>query len=118
MNLGATTLALSILGFNIGIELMQLCVIAMIIPWLVLFSKTSIYKWFRIAGASLAGIAALGWIVERCTGKANFITNFIAGVYPYAVWFIIAIAVLSVTAYVWHIYYFKRGMFKVINRAL
>ena len=66
MNLGAGTLALSILGFNLGIELMQLLIIALIAPWLILLSRTNIYKPLRIAGAVLSAIVAVIWVVERC----------------------------------------------------
>jgi len=114
MNLGATTLALSILGFNIGIELMQLFIIAITIPWLILLSKTDIYKWFRIAVATLAAIAASAWIMERSTAKENLITDFITSVYPYALWGVIALAVLSITAYIWHFFAFKSKLFKIV----
>ena len=60
LELSASRLALSVLGFNVGIEVMQLFVIAMIVPWLILLSKTPSYKWLRINGAILAAIAALG----------------------------------------------------------
>jgi hypothetical protein len=118
MNLGATTLALSILGFNIGIELMQLFIIAIIIPWLIIFSMTDMYKWFRVSGATLAAVAASAWIAERSSSKANFITDFITSAYPYALWCIIALAVISIMAYAWNNYDFKNRMFKVTNRAL
>lgn len=99
MNLGAGTLALSILGFNLGIELMQLFIIAMIIPWLILLSKTSFYSLFRITGAVLAGIAALAWIVERTSGNANFITGFLEKATQYGVWCIVGLAAVSIIAY-------------------
>ena len=102
MNLGAGTLALSILGFNLGIELMQLFIIALVIPWIMLLSKIPAYKYFRIAGASLAGIAAIAWIVERSSGKANFITEFITNTTQYGLWCIIGLAVVSMIVYIWH----------------
>jgi hypothetical protein len=69
MNLSAGTLAVSILGFNIGIELMQLFIIALVVPWLILLSKTKAYKWIRISGAILAAIAAVFWVIERSSGS-------------------------------------------------
>jgi len=99
MNLGAGTLAFSILGFNLGIEVMQLFIIAMIIPWLILLSKTSFYSWFRIAGAVLSSIAAMAWIVERSTGNANFITAFLEKATQYGVCCIVGLAVVSMIAY-------------------
>jgi HupE / UreJ protein len=70
-------LVLSILGFNIGIEMMQLAIIACAIPLLMLLSKTNRYQWFRIAVASLSALAAIAWVVERVFGKSNIITHFI-----------------------------------------
>lgn len=77
LKLDIGSLMLSILGFNIGIEMMQLAIIACIIPLLMLLSKTNKYQWFRIAFASLSAIAAIAWIVERVSGKSNLITHFI-----------------------------------------
>jgi hypothetical protein len=74
LNLAPWQMTLSILGFNIGIELMQLFVIALIVPWLILLSRSAIYKGVRIAGALFAGIAALAWMMERIMEKANPIT--------------------------------------------
>lgn len=62
---------LSILGFNLGIELMQVLVLAMTLPWLALISFTPAHQWFRIAGAALADVAAGGWILNRITGESN-----------------------------------------------
>lgn len=58
-------MALSILGFNLGIEIMQLIVMALIIPWLLLLSQTNVYKYLRVIGAISAGIASVIWIAER-----------------------------------------------------
>lgn len=54
-----------ILAFNLGIEAMQLLIVAAILPSLILLSATRVYPLFRITGASIAGAASLGWIVER-----------------------------------------------------
>jgi hypothetical protein len=99
MNLSAGTLALSILGFNIGIEVMQLLIIAMIIPWLVLLSHTSVYKWARITGAVLAAIAAIAWVIERSSGNSNFITSFVERGSQYSLWGIVALAIVSLIVY-------------------
>lgn len=77
LNLDTASMVSSILGFNIGIELMQLLVILVTIPWLILLSRTSIYTYFRIGGAFLASIAALAWIMERYSGNENVITAFV-----------------------------------------
>lgn len=58
----------NLLGFNLGIELVQLVVIAATLPSLLLLSRTPAYALLRIAGALCAGFAALAWIAERLLG--------------------------------------------------
>ncbi len=55
----------SILGFNLGIEAMQLIVVAAALPSLVLLSRMRSYWALRIGGALFAGCASVSWIVER-----------------------------------------------------
>jgi hypothetical protein len=99
LNLNAGKLALSILGFNLGIEAMQLFVIAMIIPWLILVSKTPAYKWIRLPGAGMAAIAALAWITERSTGKVNPISEFVQVASRYGGQCIATLAIISIIIY-------------------
>lgn len=54
-----------ILAFNLGIETMQMLVVAAILPSLMLMSRTRAYPILRIGGALFAGTASLGWTVER-----------------------------------------------------
>jgi hypothetical protein len=63
--------ALTVLGFNIGIELMQLAIVAVTVPWLFALARTPAHGWLRLGGAVVAGVAALGWIGERALGLAN-----------------------------------------------
>jgi hypothetical protein len=62
LNLSAWQTALSLLGFNLGIEAMQLLVIAVTMPWLILLAQTKLYPPVRLVAASLAVLAALGWL--------------------------------------------------------
>ena len=99
MKLSSSTLALSILGFNLGIEAMQLFIVLITVPWLILLSMTPVYKWVRIVGGSLAGIAALAWIAERSIGKPNVVTNTIVSVAGYGWWNIIALIMVSLAVF-------------------
>jgi hypothetical protein len=56
------------LAFNLGIETMQLLVVAVALPMLLMASRTAAYRALRAAGAILAGVAALYWLVERLQG--------------------------------------------------
>lgn len=102
MNLGAGTLAFSIFGFNLGIELMQLFIIALVIPWLILLSQTAAYSLIRISGAALSAIAAGAWVLQRSTGQANVITNVLDKSTHYGVWAIGALAITALVLYRWH----------------
>ena len=66
--MGAWQRVASVLGFNLGIETMQLIVVAAILPSLILLSRTPAYSFFRLIGALSAGFVSLGWIVERAFG--------------------------------------------------
>ncbi len=68
LNLSLDYMVLSILGFNLGIECMQLVVILLTIPWLIFLSQTQFYTTIRITGAILASVAAMYWIIERMIG--------------------------------------------------
>ena len=99
LNLDSGRMALSILGFNLGIELMQLVVIGLTIPWLLLLSQTSLYGLVRIAGAVLAGVAALGWLAERYQGQGNVFTVQTERLANHAPWLLAWLAVLAVVSW-------------------
>ena len=58
-------LMMTILGFNLGVELMQLVVVVMVVPMLILLSRSQTYSPVRLTGATLAAVAALVWIGAR-----------------------------------------------------
>jgi hypothetical protein len=92
-------LALSIVGFNAGIELMQLFIILLIVPWLILLSQTAWYGVVRVCGAVLAAIAALAWIAERSTGSTNIISTLVANASRFGLVGILTLAGVSVAVY-------------------
>ncbi|MCU1690627.1 MAG: hypothetical protein JWN20_2555 [Jatrophihabitantaceae bacterium] len=65
LDLSGRRLVLSLLGFNLGIELMQLLIVALVLPPLILLAQSRRYRLARIAAASIAGIAAAGWLADR-----------------------------------------------------
>ena len=40
-------------------------VVALILPSLLLMSRTPFYRWLRIGGAVFAGAASIAWIIEQ-----------------------------------------------------
>lgn len=67
MNLGPTMLAITLLGFNVGIELAQLVVLALVMPSLLVLSRTGLYPAVRLALGGLGIVLAVGWLAERTT---------------------------------------------------
>ncbi len=75
LELSAGQMALSILGFNIGIELLQLLIILVVFPILVLLSKSHYYTFIRRAGSVAMIVIALLWMIERIEEKPNIIAQ-------------------------------------------
>jgi hypothetical protein len=98
LKLSAGTMALSILGFNLGIEVMQLFVVLITIPWLILLSQTPTYKYVRIGGAIISGIVAMAWILERATQTPNFVSEFVNKAAEQAWWAILILAVMALVS--------------------
>lgn len=71
LDLGRGSLVVELFGFNLGIELTQLMVVALLMPSLLVLSRTRIYPAVRltIAGSGIAAAAA--WLAERTTLLAN-----------------------------------------------
>jgi hypothetical protein len=95
LHLDTGRMLLSIFGFNIGIELMQLFVIMITMPWLLILSRGAAYTYVRITGAIIAGISALAWIAERVSGDTNILGAWVTRAASQAQWVIALLAVLA-----------------------
>lgn len=89
----------SILGFNLGIEAMQLIVVAAILPSLVILSRTPAYTAFRLTGALFAGFASLGWIIERAFGVPDFVDVVVNRVAQRGAFIAASLLVISIVAW-------------------
>ncbi|MEU9450846.1 HupE/UreJ family protein [Streptomyces sp. NPDC048277] len=65
MHLSTTQLALSLAGFNFGIECMQLVLVLLALPSLICLTRLPRHAAVRTACAALTAGAALGWLVDR-----------------------------------------------------
>lgn len=59
------SLLVELLGFNLGIELTQLLVVALVMPSLLLLSTTRAYTPFRVGTAGIGMVLAAAWLLER-----------------------------------------------------
>jgi hypothetical protein len=71
LDLSRSSLVVELVGFNVGIELTQLIVVALVMPSLMLLSRTRAYRGVRIALAGAGHILACGWFGERTTVLAH-----------------------------------------------
>ncbi|MFL6414844.1 MAG: HupE/UreJ family protein [Bryobacteraceae bacterium] len=76
----------SIFAFNLGIESMQLIVVAATMPSLILLSRTRCYPMFRIAGGSFATFASVAWIAERLFDRHTSVDFVIDSLAHHAGW--------------------------------
>jgi hypothetical protein len=65
------SLVASLLGFNLGIEVTQLLVVALMIPSLIVLARTAWYTPFRVAVAGAGFVFAISWMLERAAVTAS-----------------------------------------------
>jgi hypothetical protein len=99
LGLGRWERVAGILAFNLGIETMQLIVVAAIMPPLVLISRTRANPFLRIGGALFAGFASLGWFAERLLGIHTSADAAVDSVAHHGVWIAGGLFLLSVVCW-------------------
>lgn len=69
VGLSGSYLAVSLLGFNLGVEIGQVAIVLLVFPPLYAIRKLAIFQPMVLRGGSvLAGLIAIFWIVERTHG--------------------------------------------------
>jgi hypothetical protein len=86
----------AVFGFNLGIELMQLLIVALVVPWLILLARFHRYTPVRLAGAALAAVSSVAWAIARISGKSNPVSGLVDGLLGHAAWGLLALAVAAV----------------------
>lgn len=100
LNLATQELSYSILGYNIGIELMQVFVVLLTMPWLIVLSKNNHLKWVRIAGATVALVAAIAWLVERVQLKPNMVSKLVEQFLSHGKWIVLFLMLLAIFSHI------------------
>ena len=90
-----------LLAFNLGIETMQLLLVAILLPSLLLLSRTRAYPWLRLPGALLAAAAATGWLVERLFGLPSATDRLVNTLAAQAPWLAGTLFLLSLASWLW-----------------
>ena len=97
----------AILGFNLGIEAVQLALVLLLLPGLLLGARTPWFARLRLGLAGLAGFAALVWLVERVLGIESALGTGVAALLPPLGLILVA---LSLAAGAWWLARFKLPM--------
>jgi hypothetical protein len=96
--------ALAVLGFNVGIELMQIAVVALTMPWLLILARTRLHAPLRAATAVAAGVASIGWIGERAFGLSNPAGPWVERAADAGPAFVAVLALLALGTVAWHVW--------------
>lgn len=86
LDFDGATLAISLLGFNLGIETMQLAVMALTLPLLLAASESRYATALRLGLASAAACCAMAWLLERTLGCPNPLQGMLAYLAPPPLW--------------------------------
>lgn len=89
---------LAILGFNLGIEAVQLLVAGLAFVPLMLIARTPDYRWVRLPLAVAAGIAAVAWLIERGSGVPNGVAGLVTTLAGQAQWLLAALIVVALVS--------------------
>jgi HupE / UreJ protein len=102
LDLGRGSLVAALLGFNLGIELAQLLVVALIMPSLIMLSRTQLYPVVRTAMAGFGIVLAAAWLAERTTlVTVNPLDGVATGLVAHP--FVVAATLACLTAVAWSV---------------
>ncbi|HEX4341025.1 MAG TPA: HupE/UreJ family protein [Polyangiaceae bacterium] len=97
-DLGRAQAAWTLLGFNTGIELGQLGLLFLVVPWLLVLARTRAYDAFRFAGGAMASVFATGWLLERTVNLPNPTTPLVAWMEAHPFHLLVALAAGALVA--------------------
>ncbi|MET0283540.1 MAG: HupE/UreJ family protein [Polyangiales bacterium] len=95
LGVDGTTLALTVLGFNLGVELLQIVIVLLTLPWIYVLQGTRLGTPLRVGGALLTGLVALAWIGERAFALQTPITYWFDRAFAHAWLGLLALALLG-----------------------
>ncbi|MDX3129925.1 HupE/UreJ family protein [Streptomyces europaeiscabiei] len=99
-HLSTGQLVTSLLGFNLGIELVQLLLVCLALPSLLVLARLRIQPMLRLVGALLTGTAALGWLADRL-GLPNPVARAADSAGSHTTAMLAALTVTALAATVW-----------------
>ena len=99
LGLGRWERLAGILAFNLGIETMQIVIVAAILPSLLLMSCTRAYPFLRVCGSAFAVAASVGWMVERILNLHSSVDVVVNELARRSVWIAAGLLVMSLVCW-------------------
>jgi hypothetical protein len=100
LGLDRGSLLTTLLGFNLGIELTQLLVVALLMPSLLVLARTRFYPAFRTAVAVIGLVFSVSWMLERAaltsTDPFESVQTWLVG---HPLWVAVTVAGLAAAAH-------------------
>lgn len=93
------TLALTVFGFNLGVEVMQALLVLVTLPWVFLLQGTRLGAPFRQLGGALSFLVALGWLGERALDIEPPLLDAVDSLFSHGPWLLATLAVVAVLAH-------------------
>lgn len=93
--------ALSLLGFNLGVEAVQLGIVALAAPPLLVLSRLPSYALLRIGVAGFAMLASAAWLSQRTLGIGSALVANLERVMAQGLWALTALFVLATARLAW-----------------
>ena len=100
MHLSTGQLVTSLLGFNLGIELVQLLLVCLALPSLLVLVRLRVQPVLRMTGAALTGTVAVGWLADRL-GLPNPVARAAESVGSHTTLLLAALIVTALAATAW-----------------
>ena len=98
---------LALLGFNLGIEAIQIAIVLACLPALLFAAHRVAYRYIRIGLAAFTAVAAMAWLIERATDSTNQVAALAETVLPMMAYAIAASSLLIMVA--WIVRRFSQG---------
>jgi hypothetical protein len=111
LHLSTSELLLSVAGFNLGIEAMQLFAIAIIVPSFMIMSQTTYFNYVKNILATAVIVISVGWVMERINNTPNVLTTATNLVFEHTLYLIIGLYVTAL-----FIYFLEKNKENVIGR--
>ena len=92
---------LTLFGFNLGIELVQLVIVGTVVPPLLVFARYPFYSNVRQTMAFICAAAATAWLVNRTTGLAEGAVDEMEFALGQMIWLAVATSLLAVSLALW-----------------